>query len=53
MDPEALYMQLGQLVASMPDLSAGHGPLPTDTLKWLARAHLFVSEVGDLGDAIA
>jgi hypothetical protein len=46
-DWQALYLQLGQLVASMPDLTA-FGPIPPDTMKWLARADLLVSQVNNL-----
>jgi hypothetical protein len=37
MDAETLYVQLGQLVAEMPDLR-GTGPLNADAQRWLGRA---------------
>ena len=47
MDPETLYRQLGRLLESAPDFS-GYGPLSTDQLVWLGRAHALVAESGDL-----
>ena len=48
---EALYLQLGQLVASMPDLLAG--PITNDTNQWLGRASALVEAVGNLADITA
>jgi len=47
-DPQALYVQLGRLVESMPDLTVR--PLPPSSQQWLARAYALVKEV-DLADA--
>jgi hypothetical protein len=44
-DPEALYMQLGELVRTMPDLEA-YGDLSSDTQIWLARAYMLVEAAG-------
>lgn len=41
-DPEALYLQLGRLVAEMPDLE--NAPLTPDVQRWLARAAHLVAE---------
>jgi hypothetical protein len=49
LDWEMLYLQLGQLVASLPELR-GPGILPTETLQWLARADLLISQACDLAD---
>jgi len=46
--PEALYTQLGYLVASMPDLLVQ--PAPESTEHWLAKAFALVSEVCDEPD---
>lgn len=56
-DPEALYVQLSQLLASIPtdlttpvaDLSAP-SPLSDEAERWIARAYALVSESGDLAD---
>jgi hypothetical protein len=48
--PEALYLQLGSLVAQMPDLA--HGPNTPEMNRWLGRA-VTVAEMilrGDLAD---
>lgn len=49
LDPESLYMQLGQLVADIPDLSGTH-PITPDMLKWLGRASVLVAQVSDAVD---
>jgi hypothetical protein len=49
MDPQSLYMQLGDLVRTMPDLRAP-GPLSPETLRWLGRAHMLVAATGDTVD---
>jgi hypothetical protein len=41
--PEQLYMQLGALVAEMPDLT--QGPITPDVQKWLGRACVMVNLV--------
>ena len=38
--PEAIYLQLGALVAEMPDLA--HGPITPDMNRWLGQAALLV-----------
>lgn len=43
--PEALYLQLGSLVAEMPDLA--HGPITPAMSRWLGRAVALVEETGD------
>jgi hypothetical protein len=50
MDPEALYIQLGHLVAEMPVLTIG--PVTADTNRWLGRAAHLVEECGDIGDTV-
>jgi hypothetical protein len=49
-DPESLYIQLGHLLASVPDFAAP-GPLSDDTKQWLARAYALVRAAGDKDDA--
>jgi hypothetical protein len=43
-DPEALYMQLGRLVQTMPRLSH---PLSEDAHRWLGQLDALLSESGD------
>lgn len=50
-DPESLYLQLGQLVAEMPQLD-GSGPITPDINRWLGRAALLVDATGSRLDAI-
>jgi hypothetical protein len=50
MDQESLYMQLGHLVETMPDLTQER--LSVDTLRWLGRAHALVYALGDTADAL-
>ena len=52
--PEELYLRLGQVVETMPDLSQ-HGPVSAETHLWLGRAHALVAAagVGSGYDAIA
>jgi hypothetical protein len=52
-DAEALYVQLGRLVETMPDLIHGARPLPADVHQWLGRAYALVAAAGDLTDAIS
>ncbi len=49
LSPEALYVQLGQLIAEMPDLAK---PLGQDGGRWLGRAAILVDAVGDGIDPI-
>jgi hypothetical protein len=50
LNPESLYMQLGRLVETMPNLNLA-GPLSADTQLWLARASALVREGGNYADA--
>jgi hypothetical protein len=50
LDAEALYVQLGRLVETMPDLEAGM-PFPPETDKWFGRAYALVRVV-NLVDAV-
>jgi hypothetical protein len=47
MSAEALYTQIGQLIETMPDLQA-MGPLSPETLRWLGRARVLVTEAEGL-----
>jgi len=47
--PEALYYQLGSLVAETPELA---GPPTTETSRWIARAVELVEMAGGLADTI-
>jgi hypothetical protein len=49
--PESLYVQLGRLIESMPDLENPHG-LTSDEHKWLGRAYALVNEAGQIMDAM-
>ena len=51
MDPESLYLQLGQLVADMPEL-AGTGPITPEINRWLGRATQLVKATGNLVDEV-
>ena len=44
MDSSALYLQLGKLLETMPDLTS-HGTYPRETLSWLARANYLIGEL--------
>jgi len=48
-DPQALYVEVGHLIASMPDLTVS-GELPASTRHWLGRAYALVKETGELTD---
>jgi hypothetical protein len=48
-NPELVYLQLGQLVETMPDLT--QQPLPPEAFQWLGRAHSLVHLAGDPADA--
>jgi hypothetical protein len=47
--PEALYLQLGSLVAQMPDLA--NGPITPEMNQWLGRAAALIEEAGDQASA--
>lgn len=49
---EALYLQLGRLVAEMPDW-AGPGPVSNETNAWLGRAAALIDQCADIGDKIS
>lgn len=49
--PESLYLQLGQLVATMPDLA--QGAITPEVNQWLGRAAALVSVGGNLADKVA
>lgn len=51
MDPQALYLQLGQLIAEMPDL-AGNAPITPEVNRWLGRAVHLIRESGSRVDSI-
>lgn len=51
MDPESLYVQLGRLIQTAPNLSAAL-PFPAATQQWLGRASALVEEVGDRADIV-
>ena len=48
LDPEALYMQLGRLVETMPNLNLAQ--YPPEIYQWLGRADALISEVGNAVD---
>ena len=50
MDPEALYIQLGRLVETIPDLD--EHPYPTTTHHWLGRAGALITEMGDISELV-
>jgi hypothetical protein len=52
MDPEALYLQLGQLISEMPELGGG-APITPEVNRWLGRAAYLVTEAGVGGDSIS
>jgi hypothetical protein len=52
MDPESLYLQLGQLISEMPDLGPAARITP-DVNRWLGRAAQLVQETGAVVDHIA
>lgn len=51
LDPEALYIQLGRIVESMPALHT-QTPLTPEMNLWLGRAAALVEKASDLADAI-
>lgn len=50
--PEALYLQLGRLVADMPDWG-GPGPVSNEGNAWLGRAAALIEQCADLSDKIS
>jgi len=50
-DPESLYVQLGRLVETMPDLASD--AVSPEANRWLGRAAALVEATGDLGDLTA
>lgn len=48
--PEVLYLQLGSLVAQMPDLA--NGPITPEVNQWLGRAAALIAEASDQATAI-
>lgn len=51
-DPQSLYVQLGRLLETMPDLNAAGKP-SVETLQWLGRAAILVEASGHLVDSVA
>ncbi|WP_367394975.1 hypothetical protein [Cupriavidus sp. Agwp_2] len=50
-EPESLYMQIGQIIATMPDLTrVGH--YSNDVLQWLGRAAALIEASGDIADSV-
>lgn len=52
MKPEELYMRLGTLLQTMPDLTIA-GPPPAKTKMWLAEAYALVQATGEVADTVA
>jgi hypothetical protein len=52
MEAEALYVQLGQLVAEMPAIRPG-APITPEINRWLGRAAVLVTEVGNGIDPVS
>lgn len=50
--PEALYLQLGQIITTMPDLR-NHGWNNPEGQRWLGRACVLIEEAGNTVDAIS
>src|SRR5262249_11408871 len=48
--PEALYYQLGSLIAEIPELASG--PITPETSQWMLRAAVLVEIRGALADKI-
>ncbi|MDO3558274.1 hypothetical protein [Ralstonia pseudosolanacearum] len=51
LDPESLYVHLGRLVETMPDLT-GPGPISAEAHQWLGRAAALVEASGDVADHV-
>lgn len=52
LEPESLYVQLGHLMATIPDLAAG-GDIQPETHRWLGRAYALVKESEGEAEAIS
>lgn len=52
LSPEALYLQLGRLVAEMPDFSE-QGAVSTEANRWLGRAAALIDQISDQADIIS
>ena len=50
MAPERLYLELGRLIAEMPELASG--PITPELQRWLARADSLVNSSGSLAEAL-
>lgn len=50
-DPESLYLQIGQLIAEMPILN-GQGPITPEINRWLGKASHLVKATGNTADYI-
>jgi hypothetical protein len=50
LDPQALYVELGRLLETMPDLAAM--PMTFETRQWLGRAGALVAAAKDIGDVM-
>jgi hypothetical protein len=51
MDAESIYLQLGHLVATMPDLGGGGWATPEGRM-WLGRAAALIGAVGNIADQV-
>jgi hypothetical protein len=58
-DPEALFRQISELIATMPDLLERHGTnvldsrIPDETHRWLGKLYSIVDQIGGLTEATA
>jgi hypothetical protein len=48
--PERLYLELGRLMAEMPELASG--PITPELQRWLARAESLVNSSGSVAEAL-
>jgi hypothetical protein len=48
--PERLYLELGRLIADMPELASG--PITPELQRWLARAESLVNSSGSVAEAL-
>ena len=48
--PERLYLELGRLIAEMPELASG--PITPELQRWLARADSLVKSSGSMAEAL-
>lgn len=51
LDPESLYVHLGRLIETTPDLACP-GPVSAETNQWLGRAAALVEASGDMADFV-